>query len=251
MKTAEHRVFAKPALWWLRASPGGGSYSVESSNEFARAARNSWEPGVRPGGAVGDGVAVAVLGGTRVTVAVGGCVAVLVGVVEIVEAPVAVAVEAAAPVGVRVGASAGVSVAVADGAADPVGVALAVGVSAGNSGEMVSTGGGSPQAAQRKSRNPATTQLGLGIDPLLMKGSGVAASPARVADRIVTPPLQRRRDIGRHAVSLDVTEEEGSRVRGSRRERGRPARCAPTPRCMRLRAAIALSCSGIGLRPAN
>src|SRR5215468_4081376 len=36
-------------------------------------------------------------------------------------------------------------------------------------------------------------------------------------DCIVTPPfrsLQRRREIGRHAVSLEVTEENGSRVRG-------------------------------------
>src|SRR5262245_16327895 len=29
------------------------------------------------------------------------------------------------------------------------------------------------------------------------------------------PPLPRRRDIGCHAVSLEVTEEKGSRVRGS------------------------------------
>src|SRR5262245_3459508 len=158
------------------------------------------------GGAVGDGVAVAVLGGTTVTVAVGGSFGGLVGVVESVGASVAVAVEAAT-VGVPVGASAGVPVAVADGGADPVGVALAVGVSAGNSGEMVSTGRGSPQAAQRRSRNPATTQPGLGVDLLRMNGSGLAASTVRLVDCIVTPLLHRRREIGGHAVSLEVTGE--------------------------------------------
>src|SRR5262245_19701792 len=48
-----------------------------------------------------------------------------------------------------------------------------------------------------------------------MNRPGVAASPARVVDGIVTPPfrsLQRRREFGGHAVSLEVTEE---RVRGS------------------------------------
>src|SRR5215470_4745669 len=63
-------------------------------------------------------------------------------------------------------------------------------------------------------RNPATTQPGLGVDLLRMNGSGVAASTVRIVDRIVTPPLQRRRDIGRHAVNLEVTEEKGSRVPG-------------------------------------
>src|SRR5215813_12646671 len=63
-------------------------------------------------------------------------------------------------------------------------------------------------------RNPATTQPGLGVDLLRRNGSGVAASPVRIVDRIVTPPLQRRRDIGCHAVNLEVTEEKGSRVRG-------------------------------------
>src|SRR5262245_40157217 len=72
----------------------------------------------------------------------------------------------------------------------------------------------SPSANQRNRRNPATAQPGLGVDLLRMNGSGVAASPARILDCIVTPPfrsLQRRREIGRHAVSLEVTEE---RVRG-------------------------------------
>src|SRR5262245_65545015 len=64
-------------------------------------------------------------------------------------------------------------------------------------------------------RNPATTQPGLGVDLRRMNGSGVAASTVRTVDRIVTPSLQRRRDIGRHAVSFEVTEEKGSRVRGS------------------------------------
>src|SRR5262249_51583632 len=41
--------------------------------------------------------------------------------------------------------------------------------------------------------------------------SGVAASTVSIVDRIVTPPLQRRRDIARHAGSLVVTEEKGSR----------------------------------------
>src|SRR5262249_46146441 len=60
-------------------------------------------------------------------------------------------------------------------------------------------------------RNPATTQPGLGVDLLRMNRSGVAASTVSIVDRIVTPPLQRRRDIGRHAGSLVVTEEKGSR----------------------------------------
>src|SRR5215510_1260 len=54
-------------------------------------------------------------------------------------------------------------------------------------------------------RNPATTQPGLGVDLLRMNGSGVAASTVSIVDRIVTPPLRRRRDIGRHAGSLEVT----------------------------------------------
>src|SRR5262249_44825823 len=62
-----------------------------------------------------------------------------------------------------------------------------------------------------RKRNPATTQPGLGVDLLRMNGSGVAASTVRIVDRIVGPPLQRRREIGRHAGSLKVTEE---RVRG-------------------------------------
>src|SRR5215813_1521425 len=72
-------------------------------------------------------------------------------------------------------------------------------------------------AAKTASRNPATTQPGLGVDLLRMNGPGVAASPARVVDGIVTPPfrsLQRRRDLGGYAVSLEVTEEKGSRVPG-------------------------------------
>src|SRR5215470_15144987 len=63
-------------------------------------------------------------------------------------------------------------------------------------------------------RNPATTEPGLGVDLLRMNGSGLAASTVRIVDRIVMPPLQRRRDVGRHAVSLEVTEEKGSRVQG-------------------------------------
>src|SRR5215470_17201029 len=71
------------------------------------------------------------------------------------------------------------------------------------------TNAGSASSEERASkRNPATTQPGLGVDRLRMNGSGVAASTVRIVDRIVTPPLQRRRDIGRHAVSLDVTDFE-------------------------------------------
>src|SRR5262245_57782852 len=62
-----------------------------------------------------------------------------------------------------------------------------------------------------RKRNPATTQPGLGVDLRRMSGSGVAASTVRVVDCIVTPPLQRRRNLGRHAGSLAVTEEKGSR----------------------------------------
>src|SRR5215813_13858001 len=72
-------------------------------------------------------------------------------------------------------------------------------------------------------RNPATTQPGLGVDLLRMNGSGVAASTVRIVVRIVMPPLQRRRDVGRHAVSLDVTEGKGSRVRGFKGPSGTPA----------------------------
>src|SRR5215470_3789708 len=76
-------------------------------------------------------------------------------------------------------------------------------------------------AAKTASRNPATTQPGLGVDLLRMNGPGVAASPARVVDGIVTPPfrsLQRRREIGGHAGTLEVTDRrvqgfEGSRIR--------------------------------------
>src|SRR5262245_47173063 len=67
---------------------------------------------------------------------------------------------------------------------------------------------------QRASKgNPATTQPGLGVDLLRMNGSGVAASTFHIVVRIVTPPLRRRRDIGRHAGSLAVTEEKGSNLR--------------------------------------
>src|SRR5262249_45623671 len=62
-------------------------------------------------------------------------------------------------------------------------------------------------------RNPATSQPGLGVDLLRMNGSGVAASTVRMVGRIVTPPLRRRREIGRHAGSLTVTEEKGGRAR--------------------------------------
>src|SRR5262245_18069435 len=66
-------------------------------------------------------------------------------------------------------------------------------------------------------RNPATTQPGLGVDLLRMNGSTV-----RIVVRIVTPPLRRRRDIGRHAGSLAVTEEKGSNLLApsSKRPRG-------------------------------
>jgi hypothetical protein len=37
-----------------------------------------------------------------------------------------------------------------------------------------------------------------------------------VVDSIVTPPLRRRREIGSHAVSLGITEEEGPRVKSLR-----------------------------------
>src|SRR3984893_6225994 len=39
MNTAEHIIFAKPDVWCSNASPGGGTYGVASSNDFARAIR--------------------------------------------------------------------------------------------------------------------------------------------------------------------------------------------------------------------
>src|ERR1700730_7720391 len=39
MNTAEHMIFAKPDVWCSNASPGGGTYGVSSSNDFARAIR--------------------------------------------------------------------------------------------------------------------------------------------------------------------------------------------------------------------
>ncbi|MEO8189494.1 MAG: hypothetical protein ABI682_04065 [Acidobacteriota bacterium] len=39
MKTAEHMIFANPPAWWSRGSPGGGTYGVSSSKDFARARR--------------------------------------------------------------------------------------------------------------------------------------------------------------------------------------------------------------------
>src|SRR5580704_7729601 len=39
MNTAEHIIFAKPDVWCSSASPGGGTYGVSSSNDFARAIR--------------------------------------------------------------------------------------------------------------------------------------------------------------------------------------------------------------------
>src|SRR5262245_39206020 len=84
-------------------------------------------------------------------------------------------------------------------------------------------------SAERASkRNPATTQPGLGVDLLRMNGSGVAASTVRIVDLIVMPPLQRRRDIGRHAVSLDVTEERVRESQGfsTRRRRGAETACS-------------------------
>src|SRR6202045_3899090 len=39
MNTAEHMIFAKPDVWCSIASPGGGTYGVSSSNDFARAIR--------------------------------------------------------------------------------------------------------------------------------------------------------------------------------------------------------------------
>ena len=53
MKTAEQSVLAKPAVWCSRASPGGGTYSVSSSNDFARATSASSEPGSGATGSAG------------------------------------------------------------------------------------------------------------------------------------------------------------------------------------------------------
>src|ERR1700736_1141789 len=39
MNTPEHMIFAKPDVWCSNASPGGGTYGVSSSNDFARAIR--------------------------------------------------------------------------------------------------------------------------------------------------------------------------------------------------------------------
>src|SRR6266478_1394730 len=39
MNTAEHMIFAKPDVWCSNGSPGGGTYGVSSSNDFARAIR--------------------------------------------------------------------------------------------------------------------------------------------------------------------------------------------------------------------
>src|SRR5262249_11253150 len=94
-----------------------------------------------------------------------------------------------------------------------------------SAGMCVARAGG----AKRTSSNPNTTQPGLGGDPLRMDGAALAASPVRVVDRIVTPPLQRGRDIGRHAVSLDVTGEKGSRVRGFKGPSGIPADSGSDP----------------------
>src|ERR1700730_1215831 len=41
MNTAEHMIFAKPDVWCSNVSPGGGTYGVSSSNDFARAIRAS------------------------------------------------------------------------------------------------------------------------------------------------------------------------------------------------------------------
>src|SRR5437588_10104021 len=41
MNTAEHMIFAKPDVWCSNGSPGGGTYGVSSSNDFARAIRAS------------------------------------------------------------------------------------------------------------------------------------------------------------------------------------------------------------------
>ena len=37
MNTAEHMILAKPDVWCSRGSPGGGTYGVLISNNFARA----------------------------------------------------------------------------------------------------------------------------------------------------------------------------------------------------------------------
>src|SRR2546426_2816658 len=37
MNTAEHMILAKPDVWCSNGSPGGGTYCVSSSNDFARA----------------------------------------------------------------------------------------------------------------------------------------------------------------------------------------------------------------------
>src|SRR5262245_62334431 len=77
-------------------------------------------------------------------------------------------------------------------------------------GERANTERASSEKRASK-RNPATTQPGLGVDLRRMNGSGVAASTVRMLGRIVTPPLQRRRNLRRHAGSLEVTDEKGSR----------------------------------------
>src|SRR6266567_3651965 len=35
MNTAEHIILTNPEVWWSRASPGGGTYGVLISNDFA------------------------------------------------------------------------------------------------------------------------------------------------------------------------------------------------------------------------
>src|SRR5258708_6666914 len=41
MDTSQHMIFAKPDVWCSNTSPGGGTYGVSSSNDFARAIRAS------------------------------------------------------------------------------------------------------------------------------------------------------------------------------------------------------------------
>src|SRR5688500_10537054 len=41
MNTAEHMIFANPDAWCSRGSPGGGTYGVLRSSDFARAISSS------------------------------------------------------------------------------------------------------------------------------------------------------------------------------------------------------------------
>src|SRR5712691_3104986 len=51
MNTAEHMILAKPDVWCSSGSPGGGTYGVLSSSDFARAMSASRLETVACGGA--------------------------------------------------------------------------------------------------------------------------------------------------------------------------------------------------------